>query len=396
MGTKHKPTRSFWVMGVVGLLLNVATTCLFGVLPLFMRDSGVSVGVIAQMDAAIEMLSYASRVLVGALADSVPRKKPIFVVALLLLLVSQGGFLIFNGLAGVLVLRCIQRFSSGIAAVPRDVMVGALLPARYKARGFAIQRTLKVVGSVCGALGAAMFLKNGNYFSKSVLFAACFTGVAVLCFSLFFKETVVKTPASGKTSKNVWVRLRDLPQPFWALWGVSGLFHAVHFSETFLFFQAMVCGVPKAYAPLCQVVWNLGAAAMLYPIGLMGDWIGVKKALIVVFTVTMLSNFLFLSHSIPIFFLGVIFWGVQIYAAQSLFSALLTHLVPKRLLGMAFGTLYVTWGVALIVASNWAKLVFETWGDTAMFLGGALLSLLVLLLGWRYLPCEKSNGTEDV
>ena len=382
--------KSFFALGLVGLFLNISTTCIFGVLPLYMRDLGASVGLIAQMDSIAEMLSYASRVFIGGVVDIVKRRKILFVCALAGLTLAQYGFFLVGTVFAVSFFRCLQRFFSGLVAVPRDVMTGSLLKASFRARGYAMQRIFKVTGSLIGASLSIYFLTKQNYFSQTVICSASAATISTLVAIFFFKETPIQR-VKNLPSRNILLFCKELPKSYWGLWFMSTFFFLGHFSETLLFFQGVRSGVPQGYMPLSMVACSLGAMGMVYPIGSLGDRWGFKKTVTLIFFISCVSNISLMIPNQICFILGATLWGAHTYSAQTLFSAAVTKSTKSHLAGTAFGIMFLSWGLALVAANAIARTVLEKYGYQTMFGLGSVMNLICCLLGAFILPNISKN-----
>ena len=79
---------------------------------------------------------------------------------------------------------------------------------------------------------------------------------------------------------------------------------------------------------------------------------------------------------------GIALWGLHMAMAQGLISALLANAAPADLRGTAFGLYYLVSGIALLIASVLAGVLWDQLGPAAPFIAGAVISLLALLLIW--------------
>jgi MFS family permease len=75
-------------------------------------------------------------------------------------------------------------------------------------------------------------------------------------------------------------------------------------------------------------------------------------------------------------FIGTAFWGLHMGLSQGLLSKLVADTAPVRLRGTGFGIFNLVGGVALLMASVIAGLLWTTLGPSATFLAGAGFSLL--------------------
>src|SRR5690606_22239272 len=75
-------------------------------------------------------------------------------------------------------------------------------------------------------------------------------------------------------------------------------------------------------------------------------------------------------------FLGVALWGLQMALTQGTFAALVVDSTPAELRGTAFGIINSASGVATLLASTIAGLLWDAWGAPATFLAGAAVTAL--------------------
>ena len=82
--------------------------------------------------------------------------------------------------------------------------------------------------------------------------------------------------------------------------------------------------------------------------------------------------------------LGVALWGLHMALTQGLLATMVADVAPPDLRGTAFGFFNLVSGMALLVASGVAGLIWDRQGATATFHAGALFCLLALaVLGLR-------------
>jgi len=73
---------------------------------------------------------------------------------------------------------------------------------------------------------------------------------------------------------------------------------------------------------------------------------------------------------------GSALWGLHMGLTQGLLSALVADTAPSRLRGTAFGIFNLVSGIALILASLIAGLLWDQMGAAATFLVGGSFALL--------------------
>ncbi len=84
---------------------------------------------------------------------------------------------------------------------------------------------------------------------------------------------------------------------------------------------------------------------------------------------------------------GVMLWGLQMGFTQGLLAALVTDTSPAELRGTAFGVFNLLGGLALLVASVLAGVLWDQFGAQATFLAGACFTVIALaglgVVRWR-------------
>jgi predicted MFS family arabinose efflux permease len=174
--------------------------------------------------------------------------------------------------------------------------------------------------------------------------------------------------------------LRRLSRPYWTVVALGGLFSLARFSEAFLLLRAEQGGLPLAWIPLVMVVMNLVYSASAYPVGRLADRMSHTSLLAMGLLVLLLADLvLALSDHWTVVILGVAIWGLHLGMTQGLLAAMVAHAAPADLRGTAFGAFNLVSGLALLVASVVAGLLWDSFGAAATFLAGAGFCCLTLL-----------------
>lgn len=214
-------------------------------------------------------------------------------------------------------------------------------------------------------------------------------GLALLFFGL-------KEPAAMITDKRTHpitrANLRLLGRGYWWVVGIGAVFTLARFSEAFLVLKAQQGGTPLALIPLVMVAMNLVYACSAYPFGKLSDRMshkGMLKAgllvLIAADVVLALSD-----HWAGVLF-GVALWGVHMGMTQGLLAAMVAHTAPAHLRGTAFGMFNLVSGVALLLASLGAGMLWELVGSASTFYASAIVCV-VTLIGMQLAPFDNRQG----
>jgi MFS family permease len=177
-----------------------------------------------------------------------------------------------------------------------------------------------------------------------------------------------------------WNGLSRLGNPFWAIVAVGIVLTLARFSEAFLVLRAVSVGFPTALVPLVFVVMNIIYAASAYPWGALSDRFDRKLMLAVGFLVLILADIvLAIAPGILVVMMGVALWGLHMGMTQGLLAALVADAAPKDLRGTAFGFFNFASGIALLLASLIAGVLWDVVGPSATFVAGATFTVIGLL-----------------
>ena len=81
-----------------------------------------------------------------------------------------------------------------------------------------------------------------------------------------------------------------------------------------------------------------------------------------------------------IILLGVALWGIHMGMTQGLLATMVAGTAPTHLRGTAFGFFNLVSGVAMLIASVLAGLLWDTLGSAITFYSGAAFSIVALVM----------------
>lgn len=132
---------------------------------------------------------------------------------------------------------------------------------------------------------------------------------------------------------------------------------------------------------LMSLVFSLGA----YPLGRLSDRMSHTTLLAGGLVVLIAADGLLAWRGNGIVaWLGIALWGLHMAMTQGLLATMVAATAPADLRGTAFGMFNLASGVALLIASALAGLLWDQWGASATFIAGGLFSTLALAgVLWR-------------
>jgi MFS family permease len=182
-------------------------------------------------------------------------------------------------------------------------------------------------------------------------------------------------------------QLRRLPGAYWWVVGIGTVFTLARFSEAFLILRAGQGGLPIALTPLVLVAMNVVYALAAYPFGRLADRMSHATLLAAGLVVLIGADLLLAwSNHWTWVWAGVALWGLHMGMTQGLLATMVADTAPADLRGTAFGFFNLLAGIAMLLASVLAGLLWDAFGASLTFLAGAAFSaaaIAAILLGPR-------------
>src|SRR5690606_6766597 len=173
--------------------------------------------------------------------------------------------------------------------------------------------------------------------------------------------------------------LARLGRPYWWVVVVAAVFTLARFSEAFLILRAQEAGLDLMWTPVVLVVMGFAYSLSAYPAGALSDRIDRMTVLAIGLLLLLAADLvLALAPGLVGLLIGVARWGFHMGFTQGIFGALVADNAPADLRGTAFGVFHLLTGLALLLASITAGLLWDLIGYQGTFLAGATFVLLTL------------------
>lgn len=364
--------RAVWALGLTSLLMDTSSELIHGLLPVFLVVTlGASATALGVVEGIAEATAQITRVFSGWLSDVLGRRKALTVAGYGLAAVTKPLFPLANSIGLVLLARFLDRIGKGIRGAPRDALVADLTPADKRGAAFGLRQSLDTVGATLGPSAAIglMYLFNDDI--RTVLWFAVIPAVlAVIVLMVGVKEPA---HAEAKARAPLHAReIKELGSAYWRVIVAGAVFTLARFSEAFLVIRARDQGLALAWAPVVIAVMSLVYAASAYPAGRLQDRIGARPLLLCGLLVLIAADLvLAFGSTLVAIFLGIGLWGLHMGLTQGVLAALISATAPDRLRGTGFGLFGLITGLASLLASVLAGLLWDSIGAQATFLAGA-------------------------
>jgi MFS family permease len=375
--------RGVWMLGFVSLFMDVSSELIHSLLPVFMVTSlGATALMVGVVEGVAEATALIVRVFSGTISDWLGRRKGLTVLGYGLGAISKPLFALALTVHWVFVARFMDRIGKGIRGAPRDALIADLTPPEIRGAAYGLRQSLDTVGAFIGPLLAIglMVLWAGD-FRAVFWFAVIPAVVSVLILVFGVHESGAGRAQPRPASPVQWRSLREFSVDYWWVVVAGGIFTLARFSEAFLILRAQQLGLSDTYAPLVLVIMNVVYAASAFPLGRLADRMSHMKLLMAGLAVLILSDFVLAqAQGLVEVAVGVLLWGLHMGMTQGLLAAMVAGAAPTHLRGTAFGFFNLVCGVAMLIASVVAGLLWDELGAAVTFYAGAAFSILALAL----------------
>ncbi|EOI8229187.1 MFS transporter [Klebsiella oxytoca] len=385
--TLSRIPKGVWVLGGVSLLMDVSSEMIHSLLPLFMATTlGASVIIIGIIEGVAEATALMLKVFSGVISDYVGKRKGLALLGYGLGALSKPLFAIAPTSGMVFSARMIDRIGKGIRGAPRDALVADVTPPGIRGAAYGLRQALDTIGAFLGPLLAValMFLWDKDF--QSIFWVAAIPAVlsiALLGFGLKEPNTSVVQKRTNPLRRE---NLKKLSAAYWWVVAIGSIFTLSRFSEAFLVLRAQQMAIPLFAIPLVMVAMNLVYSLTAYPFGKLSDRMSHSKMLQWGLLVLIAADIvLALSSHWSTLLAGVALWGIHMGMTQGLLAAMVAHTAPPELRGTAFGMFNLMSGIALLLASAGAGVLWEMLGAASTFYAGAIICV-VTLIGMRCMP----------
>jgi len=365
-------SRNTFLLAFASLFADISTEMLYPVLPVFLTQtlhaSGSVVGLVEGVAQAAQNIVQGFS---GWLSDKLQNRKSIALVGYLLAAIAKPLIGVSTAWQGVLGARFLDRFGTGIRSAPRDALIASSVDAKHRGKAFGLEGIGDNAGAFLGPLIAVALLVALQIDMRWIFYVALIPGLlAVLMIAL-----VTERSAAMAARSKIDFSLKQFPKAYWKYLLVTAVFGIGNSSNAFLILQTNDMGASLTTTILIYSAFNLVAALVSYPAGLLSDRWGRRNILLVSF-VLFLAVYLGFALTQNIALIAGLFalYGAYQGIFRSVGKALATDLVPEHLRASGIGWYSTTIGLLGLVASVIAGLLWDDVGHAAMFVYGAVFA----------------------
>ena len=381
MASRPPIPRNVWVLGVVSLFMDLSSEIYHALLPAFITIVlGLPVTALGAIDGIAEATASFAKLFSGRLSDRGQRRKPWIMAGYGLAALSKPLFPLATSGPLVMAARFTDRIAKGIRGSPRDAMVADETPPEVRGRAFGLRQSLDTVGALLAPVVAIalMWLFANNI--RSVFWIAVIpAGLSFLTAWLFLREPEqLHTPLKKSP---FFAGFRHLDRETKRLLTVGFLFALARFSEAFLILKGLDAGLSETWSPLTLALFNLAYVALAYPAGALSDRMSPRAILMAGMAVLIAGDLVLAwSNNWAGLVIGVTLWGAHMALTQGIFSRMIADSAPEHLRATSFGAFWFVSGVATLLASLGAGMLWDRHGASATFITSAAVAAAALAM----------------
>ena len=371
-----KLPRTVWILGIVSLLMDLSSEIYHALLPAFLTITlGLPVAAMGALDGAAEATANIAKLGSGALSDRQRRRKPWILLGYGMAALSKPLFPLASGVIPVLGARFVDRIGKGIRGAPRDAMIADETPPELRGRAFGLRQSMDTVGAFLAplaAIGLMIWFRNDI---RAVFWVAVVPAFLSFLFAWsMLREVGAKAPLQAKLK---WAGFRALDPAVKRLIGVGFLFGLARFSESFLILKGIDAGIAPSWSPMVLALFNLAYLLLAYPAGILSDRMSPRTLLLVGIGLLVAAD-LMLGKGVSLWTVGVgvILWGGHMAFTQGIFSRMIADAAGEDRRAISFGAFFFVSGIAALLSSLGAGLIWDRQGPEAAFMAGAVLAAI--------------------
>ena len=394
MASRPALPRNVWILGFVSLLMDLSSEIYHALLPAFITlVLGLPATALGAIDGVAEATASFAKLASGRLSDRSRRRKPWVTAGYGLAALSKPLFPLATGAATVMAARFADRIGKGIRGSPRDAMIADETPAEIRGRAFGLRQVLDTAGALLAPLVAIGLM----WWFASDIRAVFWVAIIPAACSFLLAWFALREPAvhhAPLQRSPLFAGFRGLDRETKRLLAVGFLFGLARFSEAFLILKGIEAGLSEALSPLTLALFNLAYVVLAYPAGTLSDRMSPRGILMAGIAVLVAGDLvLAYGTSLMWVFAGVGLWGAHMALTQGIFSRMIADSAPKELRATSFGAFWFVTGIANLLASLGAGLLWDREGSAATFITSAGVAAMALAM-LSLLPPERRRPVQ--
>jgi len=367
-------SRNTFLLAFASFFADISTEMLYPVLPVLLtqtlRANGSIVGLIDGFAQATQNIVQGFS---GALSDKLRKRKSVALVGYFLAALGKPLMGVSTVWQGVLAARLLDRFGTGVRSAPRDALIASSVEGNERGRAFGVEGVGDNAGAFIGPLLAAFLLYSFGIDIRIIFYVALVPGLLAFMMVLFVSERSTSVAAKSKID----TALGRFPKQYWNYLLSTALFGIGNSSNAFLILRTQDTGTSLEITILIYAAFNLVAAVISYPAGVLSDRWGGRTMLLVSYAIFFVA-YLGFAVTKNVYLIGILFIVYGLYQGifRTVGKAMASDLVPEQVRASGIGWYSSTVGILQLISSVVAGLLWDHVGHVAVFYFGAMFAVV--------------------
>jgi len=366
-------SRNTFLLAFASFFADISTEMLYPVLPVLLtqtlRANGSIVGLIDGFAQATQNIVQGFS---GALSDKLRKRKSVALVGYFLAALGKPLMGVSTVWQGVLAARLLDRFGTGVRSAPRDALIASSVEGNERGRAFGLEGVGDNAGAFIGPLLAVFLLYSFGIDIRTIFYVALVPGLLAFMMVLFVSERSTSVAAKSKID----TALGRFPKQYWNYLLATALFGIGNSSNAFLILRTQDTGASLEITILIYAAFNLVAAVISYPAGVLSDRWGGRTMLLVSYAIFFVA-YLGFAVTKNVYLIGILFIVYGLYQGifRTVGKAMASDLVPEQVRASGIGWYSSTVGILQLISSVVAGLLWDQIGHVAVFYFGAVFAV---------------------
>lgn len=374
--------RAIVLLGLVSFFADVSSEMLYPITPIFLTSIlGASMTQVGLIEGFAEATASLFKTFSGVISDRSHQRKPWIILGYFLSAIAKP----LVGLSGnwfeVLGARSFDRLGKGIRTSPRDALLAESVDASNRGAAFGWHRAMDTLGAAVGPLLTLLLISVFALAMRSLFLWAVIPGLIAVALLFLVPEKRAVTTSSSWSLSSVLKGEKSFSSSFKMYLFAWGVFSIVNSSDVFLLLRAKKLGVSLNEMILMYCFYNLSYAFFSPWLGRLSDRLPRKFILqwgLVIFS----GVYVGFAMAAKVWHLWALFgmYGVYMAATDGVGKALAVDLIPADMKATGVGILGTVTGIAAVIASFVAGLLWDQIGTQMPFFYGALGALIAAMI----------------
>jgi MFS family permease len=388
-------TYNVLILSLVSLFNDFASEMLIPVIPLYLREIGLTVTAIGVLEGIAEAIASVGKGYFGSLSDALGKRKPFILSGYILSALAKPLIAIWPSLAGAYTSRSLDRLGKGLRTSPRDAMLNQEAGHQNRGSIFGFHRAFDTAGAILGPLAVLLYIIYIGQNYKQLFIWTLLPGILTVLLVLLVRENSRQAPGSKKASWNILNFIsyfRTKKGKYKRFVYIMFFFALFNTADALLILKMSQSGFSTQRIVMAYIIYNCSYAALAYPLGKMADRIGNKRIMILGLLVFGLVYGLWaFAFAWWHFVLLYLLYGFYPAATDGVSKAWIGGMVDKDEAGSALGAYNAFISMAGIVSGIIAGTLWRISPSWPFLLSGIAAWACVLAL-WKGMPVRMSEN----